>query len=221
MRTIAVVARKGGSGKTTIATHLAIGAHLRGLRTLLADTDPQGSSLEVLRSRLGDGPDRTQSSGPKLYAVQMAAVRAQFEALIIDTPAGAEEELSHALVLADLSLLVVRPTFLDLAAMIRTVEIIRRLRKPALVVLNQAPAAREGAEPPAVNRALRALEVLRLPSIPTIIRSRQAYQTALESGRSVEELPGEPAAAREMGEFWSFLETFALRRRSPDGTAAA
>ena len=36
MRTIAVIARKGGSGKTTIATHLALAAHLRGYKTLLA-----------------------------------------------------------------------------------------------------------------------------------------------------------------------------------------
>ncbi len=221
MRTIAVIARKGGSGKTTIATHVAIGAHLRGRRTLLADTDPQRSSLAVLNSRRGDGPARTDCTGPALCALQMAAVRDRVDTLVIDTPAGAEEELSHALVLADLALLVLRPTFLDLAAVIRTAEIVRRLRKPALVVLNQAPAAREGAEPPAVNRALKALTVLRLAAAPAIIRSRLAYQTVLETGRSVEEVAGEPAAAREMGEFWTFLEAFALPARSAGGTAAA
>ncbi len=51
MRNIAVIARKGGSGKTTVAVQLALAAHLRGLRTVLADTDPQGSSLEVLKAR--------------------------------------------------------------------------------------------------------------------------------------------------------------------------
>lgn len=221
MRTIAVIARKGGSGKTTIATHLAIGAYLRGHRTLLADTDPQQSSLAALGSRRGDGPARTDCTGPNLCALQRSAVRDRFDAFVIDTPAGAEEELSHALVLADLSLLVLRPTFLDLAAVIRTVDIIRRLRRPALVVLNQAPAAREGAEPPAVNRALKALKVLRLPAVPAVIRSRQAYQTALETGRSVEEIDGESAAAREMGQFWDFLEAFAMPARSVGGAAVA
>ncbi len=221
MRTIAVIARKGGSGKTTIATHLAIGAYLRGHRTLLADTDPQRSSLAVLGSRAGAGPERTDCTAAALCALQMSAVRDRFDAFVIDTPAGAEEELSHALVLADLALLVLRPTFLDLAAVIRTADIVRRLRKPTLVVLNQAPAAREGTEPPAVNRALRALKVMRLPAAPAIIRQRQAYQTALESGRSVEEIAGEPAAAREMGEFWAFLEAFALPARSAPGAASA
>ena len=58
MRTIAVIGRKGGSGKTTIAVHLAVGLHLRGRRTVVADIDPQRSALEVLRARQDDGPCR-------------------------------------------------------------------------------------------------------------------------------------------------------------------
>src|SRR4051812_5266298 len=126
MRTIAVIARKGGSGKTTVATHLALAAHLRGLKTLLADTDPQRSASEVLRARQLPGPDRVDTSGPKLFALQVSAMRAGVDALVIDTPAGSEEEASHAMVLADLSLLILRPTFLDLAAAVHTVDIIRR-----------------------------------------------------------------------------------------------
>src|SRR5580700_10801206 len=57
MRTIAIIARKGGSGKTTVAVHMAIAAHLRGRRTLLADSDPQRSSSIVLKARRDAGPD--------------------------------------------------------------------------------------------------------------------------------------------------------------------
>ena len=130
MRTIAVIARKGGSGKTTVAVHMAIAAHLRGYRTLLADSDPQRSSSTVLRGRAGAGPTFTETSGPELFGVQASAVRADIDACVIDTAAGAEDELAHAIVLADLSLLVIRPTFLDFAAAIRTVEVLRRLRRP-------------------------------------------------------------------------------------------
>ena len=77
---------------------------------------------------------------------------------MIDTPAGAEDELAHAIVLADLSLLVIRPTFLDFAAAIRTADVLRRLRKPGLIVLNQAPVSRAGAEPPLVKKAHEALQ---------------------------------------------------------------
>lgn len=42
MKTIVVTNRKGGVGKTTVATHLAAGLALRGWRTAIVDTDTQG-----------------------------------------------------------------------------------------------------------------------------------------------------------------------------------
>ncbi|MFI4935664.1 MAG: AAA family ATPase, partial [Caulobacterales bacterium] len=163
MRTIAVIARKGGSGKTTLAVHLAIAAHLRGRKTLLADADPQRSSSVVLKNRRGPGPEWIETSGPKLFALQVASMRSNVNALIIDTAAGAEDDLAHAIVLADLSLLVIRPTYLDFAAAIRTADVMRQLRRPGLIVLNQAPTAREGVEPPTVKKAQEALRHMRLP----------------------------------------------------------
>ena len=71
MRTIAVIARKGGSGKTTVAVHMAIAAHLRGKRTLLADADPQCSSCTVLRGRRAAGPDFVETCGVQLCGVQI------------------------------------------------------------------------------------------------------------------------------------------------------
>src|SRR4030081_758754 len=95
MRTIAVIARKGGSGKTTVAVHLAIAAHLRGHRTLLADSDPQRSSRGARKGRRGAGPAWTYTSGPKLFALQVASQRSEVDALVIDPAAGAEDELAH------------------------------------------------------------------------------------------------------------------------------
>lgn len=213
MRTIAVIARKGGSGKSTVAVHLALAAHLRGRKALLADTDAQRSSSHVLRGRAGDGPALVETSGPKLFALQLASARAGVELMVVDTPAVVEEEISHAIVAADLCLLVVRPTFLDLAAAVQTSEIVRRLRKPALVVLNQAPPTRAGIEPPAVKRGLEALKLMRLPVIPTVLRSRAAYQAALDHGRSVEEFETAAAdAAREVAELWTFVSGFVFGR---------
>ena len=89
MRTIAVIARKGGSGKTTVAVHMAIAAHLRGLKTLLADSDPQRSSSDVLKVRRGPGPAWLETAGPKLFALQVAAQRAAVVLTVYDG-------LSHA-----------------------------------------------------------------------------------------------------------------------------
>lgn len=212
MRTIAVVARKGGAGKTTVAAHLALAAHLRGRKTLLADADPQGSSSEVMRGRTGDGPGAVEAPGRALAAVQMTSVRQGHEALVIDTPGSFDEAVAQAVALSDLVLMVVRPTFLDLAAALQTAEVVRKLRKPHLVVLNQAPPPRDGVEPPAVKKALEALRVMRLPVAPALLRGRAIYQTALEAGRSVEEST-DAAAAREVGELWAFVERFAFAAR--------
>jgi len=213
MRTIAIVARKGGSGKTTVAVHMALAAHLGGRRTLLADADPQRSSSLVLNARRGCGPAVAETSGPKLFALQVAALRDDVDTLIIDTAAGAEDEVAHAIVLADLCLLVLRPTFLDFAAAIRTSDVVRRLHKPGLIVLNQAPVPRAGSEPPLVKKAHEALRLMRLPVAPAIVRARASYQTALESGRSVEELGG--PAAKEIGELWTFVERLAYGQTAP------
>jgi len=210
MRTIAVIARKGGSGKTTVSVHLALAAHLRGLEVVLADTDAQGSAVEVLKGRRREGPRTVVSTGPELLALQIQSQRAGVDALIIDTPAVLEEEIGAAVALSDLSLLVMRPTFLDIAASLHTASILRRLRKPAMVVLNQAPVMRDGAEPPAVKKALEALRLMRLPVAPAILRGRALYQTALESGSSVEELsPGAPAA-EEVRALWEYVHRFAF-----------
>jgi chromosome partitioning protein len=216
MRTVAVIARKGGSGKTTVAINLAIAAHRRGLKTLIADTDPQRSLADVLKARRLAGPSVVETSSPGLVALQMSSVRSGVEMLVIDTPAGEEEELAHAIVLADVSVLVIRPTLLDFASLLRTLKVVRQLRKRAMVVLNQAPPRRAGAEPPAVRKAHAVLRLLRLPVSPAILRTRAAYQSTLERGGSAEEQTGDVAAAKEIDDLWQSVQNFAADDTPPD-----
>jgi chromosome partitioning protein len=216
MRTVAVIARKGGSGKTTVAINLAIAAHRRGMKTLLADSDPQRSLSDVLKSRRQVGPSVVETESKGLFALQTWSLRAGVEAFVIDTPAGEEEELAHAIVLADLSVLVLRPTLLDFAALLRTHKVIKQLRKPAMVVLNQAPPMRAGVEPPAVRKAHEVLRMLRLPVSPAILRTRAAYQSALEKGGSAEEQTGDVAAAREVNDLWLSVQQFGADAAPPE-----
>ncbi len=217
MRTVAVIARKGGSGKTTVAINLAIAAHRRGLKTLLADSDPQRSLVDVLKGRrhIG-GPAIVETDLRGLFTLQVTSLRAGIEALVIDTPAGEEEELAHAIVLADLSVLVIRPTLLDFAALLRTLRVIRHLRKRAMVVVNQAPPRRAGVEPPAVRKAHEVLRLLRLSVSPAILRTRAAYQSALERGCSAEEQTGDLAAANEINDLWLSVQQFAADVSPPE-----
>lgn len=205
---MAVVALKGGSGKTTIATHLALAAHLRGVDTLVLDIDPQRSAQDILGARAGHGPECLPSTGAELMAAQFAALGLHKQLLIVDTAAGALEDVSEAVVLADYAVLVVRPTLLDLAGLARTLRLVRRLGKPYTVVMNQAPVAREGLEPPLVKRAMRGLDYMQAPVAPVILRSRSVYQTALETGRSAEEM-SDPSAAEEVAALWAYVDAAA------------
>lgn len=48
MKVVALANAKGGTGKTSISVHLAVGAALAGHRALLVDLDPQGNATEWL-----------------------------------------------------------------------------------------------------------------------------------------------------------------------------
>jgi chromosome partitioning protein len=64
MRRIALVCEKGGTGKTTTATALAVGLARRGLHTLLIDSDQQANSSWTLSGGQG-------ANSPSLAAVLM------------------------------------------------------------------------------------------------------------------------------------------------------
>jgi chromosome partitioning protein len=125
--------------------------------------------------------------------------------VVVDTPGASGPITSEAMSQADLVLLVARPTFLDIAAAVRTFAEARHLGVPSLIVLNQAPPARGGEEHVAVSKSLEALRSTNLPVSAAIVHSRLAFQTSIASGLSVEEFAASPAAA-EISALWTDVE---------------
>ena len=56
MKTLAILSRKGGTGKTTLAVHLSVAATLAGHTTVLIDLDPQASACKWSDIRQSDAP---------------------------------------------------------------------------------------------------------------------------------------------------------------------
>jgi len=207
LRTLTVMSRKGGAGKTTVAVNLTLAARAMGVKAILADADPLRSACEVLRSRREATSLLVETSASKLFALTEASRRAGAQLLIIDTPAAPETDVSAAVNVADLCLAVARPTYLDMAAAVSSVAIIQRLGRRGVIVLNQCAAARNGVEPPAVQKAFEALRFAGLPVAPTALRSRLVYQTAFAQMNSVveSEAAGADAASAEVRELFAYV----------------
>lgn len=112
--TIASVNPKGGSGKTTVAVHLAVAAHRDGAGVTLLDTDPQGSALDWYhRTPEGyDGPDVERVPADVRIGDALAGVGSQL--VVMDSPARLDERTGAVLSASDLVLVPVRPSGLDL-----------------------------------------------------------------------------------------------------------
>jgi chromosome partitioning protein len=148
MPVISVVALKGGVGKTTIALSLAAEFRVRGFSVLLADADPQGSSLAW-------GSAATDTAKAKIPSPTVVGVRdgfyrpdqlpklaASYDWTIIDTPPHAGPILRASLAVADLAILPCGPGALDAWALGDTVKIIEEARRArpglkAVIVLNR------------------------------------------------------------------------------------
>ena len=220
MKTLAVISRKGGAGKTTLAINLTLSAHLAGWKTLLADLDPQRSASDALRARGGSGPCLAEINAGKLFQTGAHAEHDGYDVMLIDTPAAPDADVAVAVNSADLCILVCRPTFLDIASVARSAEMVRRLGKAGLIVLNQAPSKRGGAEPASVQKAIEALRFCGLPIAPVGLRSRTLYQQAIARGLSVGEWDAQAPAAREVERLWSHVAALlALDGRGRDARA--
>lgn len=203
MKTLAVLSRKGGTGKTAITLHMAAQAHALGHRTLIADADTQHSALEWSRTRTIKGPVVVDARPGTLFTVREAAIRSGMDLCVIDTGPSVGPDCIEAARLADLCLMVVRPSAFDIKAVAETAEMLGRQRSNGWFVINQAPARRKGEEAPAVLRAVETLKTYGFPIAPIGLRSRVVYQAALARGLSAGELDPASVGAAESAALWN------------------
>ncbi len=206
MRTLAILSQKGGTGKTTVAIHLATAASAAGRHVLIADLDPQKSASDWRRQREAAAPALIEAKAGTLFVASHTAERTGVDLLLLDTRPAQDSDIAEAIRLADLCLLVLRPSFFDIKAIGRTLDMTRAMGKPALFVINQAPPQREHREPPSVLETVLALRELGAPLAPVGLRARNIYQSAVAKGLTAQEAAPGSAAAQEIGLLWSHLD---------------
>lgn len=196
MPVIALVSNKGGAGKTTLSINLA--SALAELDSaILLDADPQQSSHNW--HAIADGASRF----PVVAAHEDVAAAAEEHGdkaryVLIDCPPSVHSpQTSDALSRADLALIPVQPSPLDLWASVQIEAEVERAREAnpglgALLVINQLePRTR-------LSQVMGdALAELSLPAAESAIRRRMIYRKSVIQGKSVLDVGSQGAAAAE------------------------
>ncbi|NUB44444.1 ParA family protein [Fertoebacter nigrum] len=188
-KVITIAQQKGGSGKTTLAVNLAVAFMQAGQRVALLDTDPQGSLgrwFLARRDRLGDpGMDLSTASAWGV-SYECEKLRKINDIVIVDTPPKVDADLRPALREADLVLIPVASSHVDLWATEGVLDLASRERKRATIVLNRTKAGtRLGEEVAGAAAALNAeVAVAKLGYRVVFAETLGQGLGALEAGKS-------------------------------------
>ena len=199
MKTVVLAARKGGSGKTTLAAHLAVEAEAAGNGPVtLIDTDPQQSLTAWWNDRKAEVPRLLEFALNRL-ALELAEVRSAPGLVIIDTPPLDSGVIASVIDVADLVVIPVKPSPHDLRGIGITVEICKKASRPFVFAVTQA-----------VQRATLTQQAPLIlsqfgPVATSIIYNRVDYAGAMTDGRTVQELDPKGKAASEIAELWTYL----------------
>ena len=190
MQVIAVLNQKGGSGKTTIATHLARALQLDGADVLLVDSDPQGSARDWAAVREDQPLTVVGIDRPTIDRDLKNVARKDF--VVIDGAPQAADLAVSAIKAADFVLIPVQPSPYDIWATADLVELVKQRievtdgrLQAAFVVSRAIKGTKIGAE------VAEALAGYGLPVLESRITQRVIYPGTAASGTTV--MDTEPA----------------------------
>lgn len=212
MRILALLARKGGAGKTTLAAHLAVLAARPGKRVLLIDTDPQRSLTRWYQRRKWPEPQLAEVPISRLPEALEAARGDAIDLVVIDTRPSVEAETARIASLADFCVVPTRPAILDLDAIADTVGLLLQQRRRGAIVLNACPPRRGAGEASVTVDARKAVTRFGLPVAPMVITDRVALSHALIDGSAVTEFEPAGKASAELKALWKWIEDTAWPR---------
>jgi chromosome partitioning protein len=188
--------QKGGAGKTTLAAHLGVAYALAGKSVAMLDIDTQGSLgewyelREATMGEKGTGLDFRTASGWGARREARSLAR-DHDIVVVDTPPKSDLELRPAIEAADMVVIPVQPTPVDLWATQPTLAMIARSGAPCVMVLNRV-----------MRRALLTGEIAEAVAglghkvAEAQLGNRVAFAACFSEGRTVQETqPSGPAAA--------------------------
>lgn len=202
---------KGGSGKSTVATNLAVMLAQAGRDVLLVDADEQETSINFTNLR---NQERADGAGYTCVALTGRAVATEvrrlapkYQDVIIDVGGSDSVAQRGALAIADLYLVPFAPRSFDLWTIDKVAALIDEARAlnpelRAFAFLNRADS--RGADNEAAADIIRSCEALEW--LPLTLGNRKTYPRAATGGLAVTELrPTDAKAVEEVRALFTYL----------------
>lgn len=201
---------KGGTGKTTIATNLAVMRSAAGKKLLLVDADEQRSTVIWANQRDVLGIDTTWTTvsfGGKALRSQLLRMKDDYDDIIIDVGGRETTSLRASLSIADICIVPFKPRSLDIWTLGDVKSVVAEMKpaNPDLKVfafINQADA--KGSDNESSMEILEECEEIKC--IPITIGSRKAFANAASDGLSVTEMKNlDKKAIHEINQLYEFI----------------
>lgn len=210
MYTIAVIAEKGGAGKTTIALALAVAAAGDRKRAAVIDTDPQATASKWTDRRETEFPWVVPTHAARLRSAIEQAKGQGIEFLVIDTPPHAGTDAAEAARLADIVVLPTESHVFSLETLPKMLDLLKLAGDPpAFVVLNKVSVqGREG------EQAAEHVRAAGLAVCPIVVHARAAHRHAGNVGQGATEFEPDSKAATEILQLYTYTLQLVDKRRA-------
>ena len=197
-KVITICQQKGGTGKTTLAVHLALAfAKLHNLKIAIIDTDPQGSLGKwfVVRSEKKVSNENLTFKTASLWGAQYESktLKKDHDIVIIDTPPKIESDARPSIEAADLVLIPVTPSHVDFWATEAIIEIAKKAEKKIFIQINRANQRSK-----LVKKTHEYIKSINVKSTNTLIGHRQIYASSMGEGKTAIEKQRKSNAVEEI-----------------------
>ena len=206
MVVVSVLARKGGTGKSTAVRCLAVEALKAGRRVVIIDTDPQPTCHRWSQRRAAAGipvPLVVTPTAGGIAAQVEDYQRQSVDLIIIDTAPTATPAVNAALDVSTGAIVVTRPNPEDLESVQESLRVASAQQRRTGVILWQAPPDKRVR---AAILAREALEAMGARVCPTAISASVSYPYAYADGLTPQEREPEGRARAELADVWGWLQ---------------
>ena len=197
-KVITISQQKGGSGKTTLAVHLALAfIKYHSLKVAVIDTDPQGSLGKwfMIRTEKKIPSDNLTFKTASLWGAQYESktLKKDHDIVIIDTPPKIESDARPSIESADLVLIPIAASHVDFWATGAIVDIAKKANKKILIQIN-----RSSQRSKLITKTNEFIKSLDLSATKTIIGNRQIFASSMGEGKTAVEKQKKSSAVEEI-----------------------